>query len=204
MDEGYIKYRPTYTLKEAVDRTKLATLLEVRQALYERGLIGVYPNGIGYGNVSARLDEPGLFVISGTATGALPELDEGHFSRVMHYDLARNTLHCEGPIQASSEAMTHAVFYEPHTLANGVVHIHHRGLWEHLLGQVATTPPGIAYGTPAMAEAMRDLLSQSQLQEERIAVMHGHPEGIFAYGSSPRKALAVILDYWERFIREGL
>ncbi|MEM1218529.1 MAG: class II aldolase/adducin family protein [Bacteroidota bacterium] len=177
----------------------MKSLLYVRQVLYEQGLIGVYSSGIGYGNVSAQLEEPGLFVVSGTATGAIPVLDERHFSRVMDYDLAKNTLHCEGPIQASSEAMTHAVFYESETLIKGVVHIHHRGLWEHLLGRVATTPPDVAYGTPAMAASMRRLLQQNQLQRERIAVMHGHPEGIFTFGSSPEDALAVILRYWERF-----
>ena len=202
MDEGYIKYRPTYQKSQAIDPRKLEPLVQVRQALYERGLIGVYPNGIGYGNVSAKLEEPGLFVVSGTATGALPVLDEQHFSRVIQYDLAKNSLHCEGPIQASSEAMTHAVFYEPPSSARGVVHVHHRGMWEQLLGRVATTPPGIAYGTPQMAAAMRSLLDQPQLQEERIAVMHGHPEGIFAFGYSPEQALSIILDYWERFRSE--
>ena len=85
-----------------------------RDKLYELGLIGCYPNGIGYGNISCRINEQHQFFISGSGTGALKVLSPKHFSKVSKVILAQNSLYCEGPIIASSESMSHFAFYEYH------------------------------------------------------------------------------------------
>ena len=197
MDEGYVKYRARFNASSAIGLEVLRPLIASRQRLYKENLIGVYPNGVGFGNLSARIPGEGLFVISGTATGHHKILNETHFSRVLEVDLYNNTLLCSGPIQASSEAMTHAIFYEEDPGIGGVAHVHHAGLWNALLNKVPTTPEGIAYGTPEMAWAMQDLLRNGDLKKNRIAVMHGHPEGIFAFGSEVEEAVALILEYWK-------
>lgn len=203
MEEGYVKYRAHFIPGPPTDQGLLQELIKVRQQLFRQGLIGVYPDGIGYGNVSARIAGEGLFVVSGTATGGLPVLDNTHFCRVLAVDLSQNALTCQGPIQASSEAMTHSAFYEMDASIGGVAHVHHAGLWEALLNKVPTTPAGISYGTPAMANAMAALLAQGPLKEKKIAVMHGHPEGIFSFGKSIQEAGQIIQNYWNAYQRGG-
>ena len=48
-----------------------------RSRLYKAGLIGVYPDGIGYGNMSIRFQRS-KFIITGTATGKLQKLNARH------------------------------------------------------------------------------------------------------------------------------
>ena len=86
---------------------------EWRQKLYAAGLIGEYvEERIGFGNISIRSADHGQFLITGTQTGNLATTTEEHYSLVTSYDIAGNKVWCSGPLQASSEAMTHAAIYE--------------------------------------------------------------------------------------------
>ena len=69
----------------------------------------------------------------------------------MDCDLRANVVRCSGPIQASSEAMTHGAIYALGDAIRAVVHAHSRELWETNLGELPTTDPDIAYGTHDMA-----------------------------------------------------
>jgi len=51
----------------------------------------------------------------------------------------------------------------------------------HLLDQVPTTDEDAAYGSPEMASSIVNLLRNSGLRQQKIFVMRGHPEGIFAF-----------------------
>jgi L-ribulose-5-phosphate 4-epimerase len=54
------------------------------------GLIGAYNNGIGFGNISQRLaPSNGLFVVSGTQTGHLPQLNAQHYAIVTQYSIEK-------------------------------------------------------------------------------------------------------------------
>lgn len=53
-DEGYIKYQPHWTRSQAFEVPAVAQLNDYRQKLYDAGLIGAYPDGIGFGNISQR------------------------------------------------------------------------------------------------------------------------------------------------------
>ena len=161
--------------------------------MYDLGLIGVYENGIGFGNISRRLNAHNQFIISGTATGGIPRLSGEHYAIVRQADLAGNALHCEGQVIASSESMSHAVIYRECPQINGVIHIHHLKLWQALLHRVPTTDRSAAYGTPEMAESIVALLRETALPELRIFVMEGHEEGIFVFGETLEAAAAVIL-----------
>ncbi|MFM9948205.1 MAG: class II aldolase/adducin family protein [Saprospiraceae bacterium] len=197
IDEGYLKFRAIWTQTQPLPDKEIAELNHWRSELFDRGLIGVYENGIGFGNISQRLNAGSQFIISGTATGGIPRLNGAHYAIVRQADLAGNALHCEGPVIASSESMSHAVIYREFPEINGVIHIHHLKLWQSLLHSVPTTPLSATYGTPEMAWSIVALLKATALQELRIFVMEGHEEGIFAFGETLEAAAAVILEHFK-------
>lgn len=189
MDEGYIKFKAMWREAPALPWAELAELDYWRNRLYDAGLIGAYPDGIGYGNISRRWDEAGRFVISGSATGNEKRLSAQHYALVQAVEVAANSLVCEGPILASSESMSHAVIYRHGGAGVGaVIHVHHLGLWEALLHQVPTTEEAAAYGTPEMALSIERLLKDTDLKTGKLFVMAGHREGIFAFGSDLAEA----------------
>jgi len=196
-DEGYLKFRAVWTPAPPLPETAITELNHWRSEMFDRRLIGAYENGIGFGNISQRLNPQGQFIISGTATGGIQRLTGAHYAVVRQADLEGNTLHCEGPVIASSESMSHAVIYRECPEINGVIHIHHLKLWQSLLHRVPTTPLSVTYGTPEMANAIITLLKETALPSLRILVMEGHEEGIFAFGKTLEDAAAVIL---ERFM----
>ena len=67
-----------------------------RRKLVDQHLLGVYPNGVGFGNVSVRDGRTTSFYITGSATGGLAELTSTDCVRVVAYDCARNWLSYEG------------------------------------------------------------------------------------------------------------
>ena len=113
LDEGYVKYQSFWT-KAPVPHAAATEELETwRRPLHASGLIGYYgEHGIGYGNISIRCGEPGQFMISGTQTGHIEMTDKTHYALVTSYGIHFNRVCCVGPVQASSEAMTHAAIYE--------------------------------------------------------------------------------------------
>lgn len=192
MEEGYIKYRAEWEQTPPFPNELVADLNEYRAKMYRFKLISVSPDGIGYGNISQRLNRSQAFLITGSATGAFPVLDGSHYSLVSAVDTAANLLHCWGPTIASSEAMSHAVIYKECPEVNAVIHIHHQGIWHTRQNILQTTPAEVAYGTPEMADAIVNLLRHSNLRQERLFITRGHQDGIFAFGESLRDAIAPI------------
>ncbi|MBI1192007.1 MAG: hypothetical protein GC205_02375 [Bacteroidetes bacterium] len=251
-DEGYVKFQQ--------DRVEAAPLQEVlwqgleaaRDVLYRAGLVGMYADGIGFGNVSWL--EPGFlagvesgvgdglllrttgsgqasgqglgqasgqglghrsgqgsghrsgqastaestqgadrafvpFIISGTQTGNRAQLDGRYYVRVLSVHAPANALRCEGPIDASSESMTHAAVYAADPNIGCVLHVHHLEHWRRLLHQVPTTAAEVAYGTPAMAQEVSRLFLETELRKEGVFAMAGHEEGLVSFGATPKEAL---------------
>jgi ribulose-5-phosphate 4-epimerase/fuculose-1-phosphate aldolase len=164
-----------------------------RQVLWEKRLIGVYPDGIGYGNISVRIHGSDTFCISGTATGGLPELTRNHYALVDRCDIANNTVWCMGSINASAESMSHSAIYASHPEAEAVVHIHNRPLWEKYLGVLPTTSPEVEYGTPAMAGEITRILSLPETLQKKVIIMGGHEEGIIAFATTVGEAAMIVL-----------
>ena len=164
-----------------------------RQVLWEKRLIGVYPDGIGYGNISIRIHGSDTFCISGTATGGLPELTRSHYALVEQCAIEKNTVWCRGSINASAESMSHSAIYASHAEAGAVVHIHNRPLWEKYLGVLPTTSPAVEYGTPAMASEITRILGLPETLEKKVIIMGGHEEGIIAFGNGVEEAAQAIL-----------
>jgi L-ribulose-5-phosphate 4-epimerase len=193
MEEGYVKFNCNWIPSNNIPVDKVAALNVWREVMYSKRLIGIYPDGIGFGNISMRCDG-NTFLISGTATGGISRLNESHYSLVNEYDLAANSVTCVGPIKASSESLTHAMIYECSPGTNAVIHVHSLELWKRLLHHVPTTTEHISYGTPAMANEMKRLFDETDLGKEKIIVMAGHMEGVISFGKHLEEAGSILID----------
>jgi len=189
VEEGYIKFHCDWKKGSALSTEALQSIDWGRQEMYARGFIGMYKNGIGYGNISERL-ETEKFVISGTATGGLKKLETTHYSVVDKIDIANNRVWCSGAIKASSESMSHAVIYQNCPEVNAVVHIHDLDLWKSLVHRMPTTHASVPYGTPEMANEIIRLLEQTDVRHHTgYFAMAGHEEGIIAFGTTMEHAI---------------
>ncbi len=200
IDEGYIKYVSHWTPGPATHIVAARELDTWRKPLFEAGLIGQYEDlGIGYGNISVRRGSRDLFLISGTQTGHLTATDERHYSLVTDCDIRSNIVRCSGPIQASSEAMTHAAIYALGGAIGAVVHVHSAELWQRSLGKLPTTNPDVAYGTPDMARELDRLYRMEGFKEARVAVLAGHEEGLVSIGATLEQATQRVLRIHENY-----
>lgn len=200
IDEGVIKYDCDWELTSPLAEAAIQQLITWRDALYRLGLIGVTPDGIGFGNISQRIGQSEQFVITGTQTGHLPQLQPQHYTVVTQFDLEQNTLICRGPIKASSESLTHAAIYTHQPTVCGVIHVHHALLWKHLLFQVPTTQATVPYGTPQMAMEMFRLLDHAGLAESKMLAMAGHEDGLISFGADLSEAGEILLNYFRQVI----
>ncbi len=193
IDEGYIKYVSRWTQGPAPDAELTAELETWRRPLYAAGLIGHYDElGVGFGNLSVRAGDA-TFVITGTQTGHLDITTGEHYALVTRTDVASNTVWSSGPVEASSEAMTHAAIYALSDAIQAVVHVHSRELWTRYGNVLPTTDAAVAYGTPEMAAEFARLWSQHRFRNDGLAVMAGHEEGIVSIGTSLREATKRVL-----------
>ncbi|MEW6515279.1 MAG: class II aldolase/adducin family protein [candidate division FCPU426 bacterium] len=193
--EGVVKFSCHWNRRPPEPGWPPQELNRWRSRLHALGLVGVYPNRIGYGNVSQRAEYPGQFVISGTQTGAWEQLGPEHYTRVVSVDLAGNAVTCEGPIRASSESLTHAVIYQSIPAVQCVFHVHHAALWTRLLHHLPTTSEAAAYGTPELARELLRLGRELAGQACGLVVMGGHPEGLLAFAEQPEQAGSLLLKY---------
>jgi ribulose-5-phosphate 4-epimerase/fuculose-1-phosphate aldolase len=193
MKDGYVKFNCKWIKSDLQE-----DILEVdkcRSNLYKLWLIGTYPNGIGFGNISIRLNEK-EFIISGTETGKYETLNKEHYTKVTNYDFSKNSLECKGPIKASSESMTHAAVYMADKNINAVIHVHNLKLWKSLKGKVPGTPKTAEYGTPEMAYSVIDLFKKTDVAKKKIFIMMGHEEGIVVFGKNMEEAEKNLLSYF--------
>ncbi len=198
VDEGYIKFNSKWHKDAPLAETVIADLNHWRQRLYEAGLIGFYDAlKVGFGNISMRCGEPGHFIISGTQTGHLPVLRNSDYVLVTEHDVARNHVTCRGPVEASSESLTHATLFDLDPAIQAVVHVHSKVLWLRLMHKVPTTDVSVSYGTPEMAHEFTRLYRDTEFAKTGIAVMAGHDEGIVSIGTSVKEAAERILEVAE-------
>ena len=175
IDEGYVKYESNWTEGDAPDAALVAELNRWRQPLYDAGLIGHDDtHNVGFGNLSVRADDD-QFVISGTQTGHIAATGPEHYCRVTAVDTHANRVTCVGPIQASSESLTHAALYALDPAIR------------------ATTRPEVSYGTPEMAHEFERLWRETDFPQRRLAVMAGHADGLVSVGESLEQATSAML-----------
>lgn len=191
-DEGSIKYTSVRRDGEAPRSARLEALNRARTVLHDLGLVGVYANGIGYGNLSIR-ESGHQFTITASATGADRCLRHDQYCLVESFSIEDNRVESRGPRDASSESMTHGAIYQANPAVNCVMHVHNRAMFNALgLPELPHTGADIPYGTPAMARAVASLV-RAHGPLPVLFVMAGHDEGIVAYGSDVESVLACLV-----------
>ena len=203
MEEGVIKFKLDFSRAGPVDMQPLAELNQWRTILWQQALIGQDParyEGYGFGNVSQRIGSDDAargkrcFVISGTQTGHLPELDNTHYTLVRTYDAASNAVSATGPIKPSSESLTHGMIYDLDNAIRIVLHVHSPDIWlaADSLG-IPVTDSAVPYGTPQMAAEVQRLFNETDVNEQKIFSMGGHEDGVIAFGTSAEEAGEILL-----------
>lgn len=198
IDEGYIKYVSDWTSGPAPDAEATDLLNRWRKPLWEAGLVGHYEeHNVGFGNISLRGPKPGQLIISGTQTGHVENTSGEHYALVTGVDIGGNTVSSTGPVQASSESLTHAAIYTLSERITAIVHVHSASLWQRHIDRLPTTHADVPYGTPEMAEEFRRLWNETEFPDGGIAVMAGHDEGLVSFGATLEEAATRMLDLLE-------
>jgi len=204
--EGVIKYDINYVESTAQDFQGLSELNAWRKIFFLLNFIGQDPqryDGLGYGNVSCRLttDTNNLnnddYIISGTQTGHLPDLDNSHYTLVIHCDISQNLISATGPIKPSSEALTHGAIYQADKDTRFVFHVHSPIIWEKTKQlNIIQTRENVLYGTPEMAKELTRLMSGASSAQDHIICMTEHRDGIISYGKTAEEAGLVLIAYY--------
>jgi len=170
----------------------LSALNAWRDILWKLGLIGQDPlrySGVDFGNVSQRQGSGQQFVISGSQTGHLAQVNEHHYALVTDFDPGTNCVVAEGLVRPSSESMTHGVIYQLDESANCVLHVHSSDIWNAVsILSLPATRANVAYGTPEMANEVGRLFDETDVCERGIFAMAGHQDGVVAFGTTPEAA----------------
>ena len=191
--EGVVKYSVKHETARITFPAEMPDLFSWRNRLRALDLIGADAEGLGYGNLSIRLYATPSFLITGSQSSGLVEVDQRHFARVTVVDLDRNFLRSIGEHPPSSEALTHAALYQVQPAIRAVVHVHSRAIWEANRGTLPTTRDDVAYGTPGMGYEMIRLHKGKALGRLGVIVMGGHQDGVIAFGPSVADAAGEIL-----------
>ncbi len=196
IDEGYIKFICNWQEEPLPKTGNVSDLLDARNLLFQKKLIGFDTvHNVGYGNISKRIKAE-QFLISATQTGHIEELSIEGYSYVESFSIENNTVNCVGPAKASSESLTHAAVYLLDPKISGIVHVHHKKLWESLLHKMPTTKESVSYGTPAMAKEVKRLAEEENLLQHRIFSMAGHEDGVVSFGGTLDEAMKIMLQHF--------
>lgn len=206
--DGVIKFQLRWTKGDYVSEEMVQELRTVRKVLFQKGLIGVDHDGIGFGNISRRcfiptniqqdrMQQEG-FLISGSQTGHFVDPGPDGYAYVPEWSIPGNWVRCVGLAKASSESLTHAAIYEYSSQIQAVIHVHSASLWGAWKNENAQTRMDVQYGTPAMAiETRRVMRTLEKGVRKGILRMSGHLDGIVAWGTSLQEAVALILEQSE-------
>jgi hypothetical protein len=194
--QGFVKFNCHWSQSgPVISDEQFEIINNWRDILFNMDLIGAYENGVAFGNISMRINGTNQFVITGSATGEIPELEPGHYVKVNSFNIDDNAVQCVGPLKASSESLTHAAIYMADPGANAVIHVHCIDLWNELIHKVPTTNPSMDYGTIALAKDIFRLFKESDVIEKRIIIMAGDRAGILTFGHDMDEAANVLLSY---------
>ncbi|MGV8152185.1 MAG: class II aldolase/adducin family protein [Candidatus Nanoarchaeia archaeon] len=189
MNEGYTKFK-CELIPGDISKEKIKDLNKWRDLLYSMNLIGSYieqDKEISFGNLSKR---DGLdFIITSTNTSKKRIVTKEDYSKVIFFDLEKNELVCIGKSPASSESMTHGVFYKNPNI-NAVMHIHNEKMWKNLVYKIPTTSKNSEFGTVKLAKEIINLINGA---EEGIVAFAGHRPGLIAFGKNLDKAGELIM-----------
>ena len=186
MIDGVIKYNFAFESSEPLQKELWIEIEAARERLFALGFIGE-KEGIGYGNISQRLQEK-RFVITGTQTGYLDKLQAEHYAMIEAYDDTKFYLKSSGAIKPSSEALTHATIYNLSEKIGAVIHIHSRKMWDFMLENNYLRTEDVPYGSIEMIEEVKRIYDRKDPLQNPLFVMRGHEEGVIFFGQNLQQA----------------
>lgn len=198
MNEGYIKFsciceNDVFSIPDVV----LDKINHSRSILKQYDLIGQLPEGIGFGNISIRLNHTNIFLITGSNTGCHPVLALQHIAKINDFLIQKKLVYYDGAAKPSSETMTHAAIYEANSQIRAIVHTHHKATWKKHLHQLPTTDTAYEYGTPEIAGDIKKIVLHNIKQHSGIIIMGGHEDGIITYGQTLKEATELMVTITE-------
>jgi hypothetical protein len=210
--EGVIRFRYEHEerpLDERVHGETVRALVAWREILAHLRLLGRDPSrydGLGYGNVSARVGPFGdvgrgrrRFLVTGTQTAGQGHATLREFCIVESWDIGRNEAASTGLVAPSSESLTHAALYDSSPAIRVVLHAHAPEIWRRARElSLPVTDPAAANGTPDMALEVQRLFREGTFASTRLAVMGGHEDGVLAFGSSAGEAGESLVRHFAR------
>jgi hypothetical protein len=198
--EGVIKYQLNHIDKPTGCEPQIIEQLNAwRTILFQLNLVGQDTNrygGLGFGNISHRHGSSNEFLITGTQTGHLRQLNSKQYCLVLDVDLDQNSIFSQGLCQPSSEALTHASIYQNQPSCQCVLHIHNPEIWRHSQQlALAQTSVDTAYGTPGMALEVAELFDSGVLDKLPLFTMPGHQDGAVAFGATLEQTGLLLIKY---------
>jgi L-ribulose-5-phosphate 4-epimerase len=190
-NEGYIKFSPVFKKCKFLKTEDIKELNSVRNCFFKKNLIGMYKNGIGFGNVSCRFGK-NKFIISGSATGGLKRLSAKHYSLIQDWNFKKNQVIYSGKIKPSSETMSHLAVYESDPSIKSIAHVHSSKLWKKLKNKVPTTDHRAIFGTPELAFSIKKILKKESHRDQGVLVMGGHEDGVIFFGKNFKEIIKKI------------
>jgi len=104
-----------------------------------------------------------------------------------------------GPIEASSEALTHAAIYSANDKIKTVFHVHSAPIWKGMIADKSNfTAKGIPYGTVEMARATQKCIEGKKLG---CFCMKGHEDGVVIYGENLEQVGELTLKLYNKYIK---
>lgn len=192
MNEGYIKFQPVKIGENIPNNEELQELINLRAFLKKHGLIGMLPDGIGFGNVSTRTNKG--IIITASQTGNIDNVRPKDFVFVTNYDLQQNKVLFTGIHQPSSETLTHAAIYEANPKVKFIAHFHSTPIWQKLLYCNIKTNGNAPYGTIEIALEAKQFV-QNTGNVTGIFALSGHCDGVVAYSDEISKLIQVISEH---------
>ena len=181
MIDGVIKYNFDFKPSEPLDISLFSDIESVRQRIFTLNLIGVTDTGIGFGNISQRVDS-NSFVITGTQTGHLENLNASHYSLIEEFNDKEFYLKSSGVIKPSSEALTHGTIYNLSPDIGAVIHIHSKAVWKFMLNGGYLRTKNVEYGSTEMIDEVNRLFSKIKPLSNPEFAMAGHEDGVIVFG----------------------
>lgn len=188
--DGVIKFSLHHQIGGLPDWADTQALQHWFSICRQHELLGQDPTrygGAAYGNISQRGQQG--FLVTGTQTGGQRALHDEDIAWVKTWDLAANQVNSQGPVRPSSESLSHGHLYESMADVQFIIHVHHKPLWEQAVALgLLLTHPSAAYGTPAMAHEVKQLLQTPETLNAGAFGMGGHEDGLIVFGKTADQA----------------
>ena len=203
--EGVIKFQLDFRQQAVLKAEDVVQINSWRHIMLQLGMLGQTPDrydNYGFGNISQRFGSGSQFIISGTQTGGIVQMQAADYALVTDCQVQLNRIAACGETKPSSEAMTHGQLYQLCPEIQFVIHAHCPQIWQgaSALG-LAQTRAEVPYGTVAMADEVARLFAETAVLQHGVFSMAGHEDGVVAFGGTAAAAAQRLIEYYAQALQ---